>query len=55
MKDRDLASTALEHMCDDAVCVAGVLVDAFGLLGCLVPVLLGEDHVKRLLHGAWSG
>lgn len=42
-------------MCDDAVCVATVLVDALVFWVVWVPLLLGEDHVKRLLHGAWSG
>lgn len=52
-----LGRTVLERRCDDAVCVATVLVEAWiCLVGSMfAPILLDDGHVKRLVHGALVG
>lgn len=51
-----LGYTILECRCDDAVCVATVLVEAWiYMVGSMfAPILLDDGHVKRLVHGAFG-
>ena len=51
------AQTALGRQLDGALCVFIVLVDDSIYSGgkIVVDTSLNDGHVKRFLHGAWSG
>lgn len=52
-----LGHIVLEGSCGDAVCLSTVFLDVsvYSVGRIPIPTLPDNGHVKRLLHGAWSG